>query len=98
MNEVREARVTRKLPNIFKDKPEVGTILATMTQTELAAHQRVWEETQAADLACDVPFSQAMDVVENKNKFWQGICKKYDIPYAWGISVDPITGDIYISE
>lgn len=101
MNELGKPRipsVTKKQPNVFKEKPAVGTILATMTADELALHEKVWEATQACELADDVSYSQALETVEKKNRFWAAICRKYGIPYSWGISVDPISGEVYISE
>ncbi|WP_421021372.1 hypothetical protein, partial [Klebsiella pneumoniae] len=77
MNELGKPRVKNQLPNIFSKKPAVGTILATMTADELTAHQRVWEESQACDVADDISYNQAIEVVERKNRFWEGICRKY---------------------
>lgn len=88
--------VTPKAKNVFKDKPKKGTVIAVLTPEEQAENVRTWEHIQAIELADNVPFAQIQKAVEEKNRCWMNICKKHNIPYAWNITADPVTGEVYL--
>lgn len=84
--------------NVFTGMPKKGTVLATVNAEELAAYHTLSEDVLALE-ANPKAFDkqETYDITREHKKWWMDTCKVYGIKYAWPITIDYASGELFIS-
>lgn len=85
--------------NAFTGMPKKGTILATVSSDELTQYHKVSEDVLVLEANPRVFDKQeTYDITIAHKQWWMDVCTAHNINYAWPITINYITGDLFISK
>lgn len=97
VNEVIRMAMMQIRDNVEEAKPEVGTVVATLTDEEAAEFREIALMYEAARLA-HITLTLAREMAERKASWWETICIKYGLPHTWPLSADYVEKVVFIKE
>lgn len=84
-------------PNVFAHMPTAqGTIIGQLTPEELSAFDDIDLQMDALNYNPTVfTREETFNILRARRDWWKNITKAHNIPYAWPITMSPVTGEVY---
>lgn len=85
--------------NVFEGIPEKGTVVAVLSNEQLENFKGIDADSTVLN-ASPTLFTKEETylIVASRQGWWTNICETNNIPYSWPISLDLVTGNIYIGD
>lgn len=80
----------------YGEMPEHGTIVAVLSEMELAEMTTVSHQRNAIEDASDAPYAFCFDVRRDHKEVWSRVVKTHNLNPAWPLAFDWDTGYVYI--
>jgi hypothetical protein len=85
------------MANIFETMPAHGTIVGVLESAELAAFRELSDRYQALQVpGLAINKAEYMDARREYTNWWIKVCEAFKFNYAWPISINYMTGELYI--